>query len=178
VASPSSPRSASASTPGCTTPTPGSSPGVVELARALPKTPIVLDRVGGAIGLGPYAGRRDEVFAQWSGRIRELAACPNVHIKLGGLGRRMFGFTHHLGERGELPPSAEELVAAWRPCIETCIAAFGAERAMFESNFPVDKGSCGYQALWNAFKRIAAGCSAAEKAALCWGAAKRFYRLE
>jgi predicted TIM-barrel fold metal-dependent hydrolase len=85
----------------------------------------------------------------WNGMIRELAACPNLHIKLGGLGMRMFGFTHHLGE---LPPSSEELAAAWRPYIETCIAAFGPQRAMFESNFPVDKGSCGYAAAWNAFQ--------------------------
>jgi L-fuconolactonase len=147
---------------------------LVDLARAFPATPIVLDHVGGAIGLGPYAGRRDEVFAEWSRRIRELALCPNVHIKLGGLGMRMFGFSHHMGE---LPPSSEELAAAWRPYIETCIAAFGSERAMFESNFPVDKGSCGYAALWNAFKRIAAGCSAAEKAALFAGMASNFYKL-
>jgi len=78
---------------------------------------------------------------------------------------------------GELPPSSEELAAAWRPYIETCIAAFGSERAMFESNFPVDKGSCSYAALWNAFKRIAAGCSAAEKAALFAGTAGNFYKL-
>jgi L-fuconolactonase len=147
---------------------------LVDLAQAFPATPIVLDHVGGPIGLGPYASRRDEVFADWSGRIRALALCPNVHIKLGGLGMRMFGFTHHLGE---LPPSSEELAAAWRPYIETCIAAFGSERAMFESNFPVDKGSCGYAALWNAFKRIAAGCSATEKAALFAGTATKFYRL-
>ena len=147
---------------------------LVDLARAFPQTQIVLDHVGGPIGLGPYAGKRDEVFAVWSGMIRELAACSNVHIKLGGLGMRMFGFTHHLGE---LPPGSEELAAAWRPYIETCIAAFGPERAMFESNFPVDKGSCGYAALWNAFKRIAAGCSAGEKAALFAGTATKFYRL-
>ena len=122
----------------------------------------------------PYAGKRDEVFAEWSRRIRDLAACPNVHIKLGGLGMRMFGFTVHMGE---LPPSSEELAAAWRPYIETCIAAFGSERAMFESNFPVDKGSGSYQVFWNAFKRIAAGCSPAEKAALFAGTASRFYRL-
>jgi L-fuconolactonase len=147
---------------------------LVDLARAFPATPIVLDHVGGAIGLGPYAGRRDEVFAEWSRRIRELALCPNVHIKLGGLGMRMFGFSHHMGE---LPPSSEELAAAWRPYIETCIAAFGSERAMFESNFPVDKGSCSYAALWNAFKRIAAGYSAAEKTALFAGTAGNFYKL-
>jgi L-fuconolactonase len=147
---------------------------LVDLARAFPETPIVLDHVGGPIGLGPYAGRRDEVFAAWSEKIRELAGCPNVHIKLGGLGMRMFGFSHHLGE---LPPSSEELAAAWRPYIETCVGAFGLERAMFESNFPVDKGSCSYAALWNAFKRIAAGGSAAEKAALFAGTATKFYRL-
>jgi len=146
---------------------------LVGLARAFPETPIVLDHVGGAIGLGRYAGRRDEVFAEWGARIRELAACPNVHIKLGGLGMRMFGFTLHTRE---LPPSSEELAAAWRPYIETCIAAFGPDRAMFESNFPVDKGSCSYAALWNAFKRITAGCSAAEKQALFAGTATKFYR--
>src|SRR6267154_4528356 len=144
---------------------------LVELARAFPETQIVLDHVGGAIGVGRYAGKRDEVFAEWSRRIRELAACPNLHIKLGGLGMRMFGFTHHTGE---LPPSSEELAAAWRPYIETCIAAFGPERAMFESNFPVDKGSCGYAALWNAFKRITAGYSAPEKATLFAGTATKF----
>jgi len=147
---------------------------LVDLARAFPGTQIVLDHVGGPIGLGPYAGKRDEVFVAWSELIHELATCPNVHIKLGGLGMRMFGFTHHLGE---LPPSSEELAAAWRPYIETCIAAFGPERAMFESNFPVDKGSCSYRVLWNAFKRIAAGCSAAERAALFTGTATKLYRL-
>src|SRR3984893_5276279 len=147
---------------------------LVDLARAFPGTQIVLDHVGGAIGLGPYAGKRDEVFAEWSARIRDLAACPHVHLKLGGLGMRMFGFTHHLAE---LPPSSEELAAAWRPSIETCIAAFGPERAMFESNFPVDKGSCSYRVLWNSFKRIASGCSAAERAALFAGTATKLYRL-
>jgi len=147
---------------------------LIDLARAFPETRIVLDHVGGAIGLGPYTGKRDEVFAAWNGKIRELAACSNVHTKLGGLGMRMFGFTHHLGE---LPPNSEELAAAWRPYIETCIAAFGPERAMFESNFPVDKGSCGYAQLWNAFKRIVASYSATEKAALFAGTATKFYRL-
>jgi L-fuconolactonase len=147
---------------------------LIDLARAFPATSIVLDHVGGAIGLGPYAGRRDEVFAEWSGKIRELAECPNVHIKLGGLGMRMFGFDVHTGD---MPPNSEQLASCWRPYIETCIAAFGVDRAMFESNFPVDKGSCGYVPLWNAFKRITAGCSASEKAALFSGTATRFYRL-
>jgi predicted TIM-barrel fold metal-dependent hydrolase len=148
---------------------------LLDLARAFPDTPIVLNHVGGPIGLGRYEGKRDAVFAEWRTRINELARCPNLHIKLGGLGMRMFGFTVHAGA---LPPSSEELAQAWRPYIETCIAAFGPERAMFESNFPVDKGSCGYAAMWNAFKRIAAGCSASEKAALFAGTARKFYRLD
>ena len=147
---------------------------LADLARAFPETPIVLDHVGGAIGIGPYAGRRDEVFAEWKRSIGEVARCPNVHVKLGGLGMRLFGFDVHAGE---LPPSSEQLAILWRPYIETCIEAFGPERAMFESNFPVDKGSGSYQLFWNAFKRIAAGCSAAEKTALFSGTASRFYRL-
>jgi L-fuconolactonase len=147
---------------------------VLDLARAFPGTPICLNHVGGAIGLGRYKGKRDEVFADWSARIRELAACPNVHVKLGGLGMKMFGFDVH---EGELPPSSEQLATAWRPYIETCIAAFGPNRAMFESNFPVDKGSYGYGAYWNACKRLASGASASEKADLFHGTASRFYKL-
>ena len=145
------------------------------LARAFPQLPIVLDHVGGPIGLGRYTGRRDKVFAAWSASIKELANCPNVYIKLGGLGMRMFGFDVH--EKAD-PPSSTTLATLWRPYIETCIAAFGAERAMFESNFPVDKGSGSYQVFWNAFKRIAGGCSSSEKAALFSGTATRFYRLD
>jgi L-fuconolactonase len=147
---------------------------LVDLARAFPETPIVLDHVGGPIGIGPYADKRDEVFAEWKKSIAELARCPNVHVKLGGLGMRLFGFDVHTGE---LPPSSEQLATLWRPYIETCIEAFGADRAMFESNFPVDKGSGSYQIFWNAFKRIAQGCSASEKTALFSGTASRFYRL-
>lgn len=147
---------------------------LVDLARAFPGTKIVLNHVGGPIGLGRYKGKRDAVFADWSARIRELAACPNVYVKLGGMGMRMFGFDFH---EGALPPSSEQLAAAWRPYVETCIAAFGPSRAMFESNFPVDKGSYGYGAYWNACKRLAQGASASEKADLFHGSASRFYRL-
>jgi predicted TIM-barrel fold metal-dependent hydrolase len=147
---------------------------LADLARAFPETPIVLNHIGGPIGIGPYAGKRDEVFAEWKRGIADLARCPNMHVKLGGLGMRLFGFDVHTAE---LPPSSEQLATLWRPYIETCIEAFGPERAMFESNFPVDKGSGSYHAFWNAFKRIAAGCSAAEKTALFSGAASKFYRL-
>ncbi|MCW2241707.1 amidohydrolase family protein [Azospirillum canadense] len=148
---------------------------VADLAAAFPETAIVLDHVGGPIGIGPYAGRRDEVFAQWKAGILEIARHPNVTVKLGGLAMRLGGFGFH--ER-PVPPSSEELAAAWRPYIETCIEAFGPDRAMFESNFPVDQLSCSYAILWNGFKRLAAGCSNDEKAALFSRTAARVYSLE
>jgi L-fuconolactonase len=149
-------------------------PDLLDLARAFPGTPIVMNHVGGPIGLGRYKGKRDEVFAEWNKSIQALAACPNVHVKLGGLGMRLLGFDVH---EGELPPSSEQLAALWRPYIETCIKAFGADRAMFESNFPVDKGSYGYGVFWNACKRLAEGASAAEKKSLFSGTASKVYRL-
>jgi predicted TIM-barrel fold metal-dependent hydrolase len=147
---------------------------LIDLARAFPGTGIVLDHVGGPIGIGPYAGRRAEAFAEWKPKLLELASCPNVTVKLGGLGMHLGGFD--FPERPK-PPTSAELAEAWKPFIETSIEAFGAERAMFESNFPVDKGMCSYAVLWNAFKRLAAGCSAAEKTALFSGTAARVYKL-
>jgi len=85
------------------------------------------------------------------------------------------GFEHH---RRAVLPGSVELAQVWRPYIETCIEAFGPGRGLFESNFPVDKVSCGYDALWNAFKRIAAGASAAEKARLFRDSARNFYRMD
>jgi predicted TIM-barrel fold metal-dependent hydrolase len=145
---------------------------VVDLARAFPDARIVLDHVGGPLGVGPYAGRRDEVFAAWSSSMAELAACPNVFVKLGGFGMSIFGFDTH---RDATP--SEVLAQHWRPYIETSVSVFGADRAMFESNFPADREGVGYATLWNAFKRVAAGCSASEKADLFAGTARRFYGL-
>lgn len=147
---------------------------VADLARRFPNQPIVLNHLGGPIGVGPYAAQRDAVFADWSVGIRALARYANVWVKLGGLGSTRAGFAWH--DRPE-PPSSAELAEAWRPYVEVCIEAFGVERCMFESNFPVDKASCTYTALWNAFKRIAAGASAYEKAALFRSTAERFYRI-
>jgi predicted TIM-barrel fold metal-dependent hydrolase len=148
---------------------------VVDLARAFPQARIVLNHVGGPIAIGPYAGKRDEAFAAWRASIAEVASFPNTYVKLGGLGMKMIGFDFF--DQPE-PPSSQDLERAWRPYIETCIASFGPQRSMFESNFPVDKGTCSYQVLWNAFKRIAAGHSADEKTALFSGAASTAYRLD
>lgn len=147
---------------------------LTELARAFPETQIVLDHCGGPAGTGQYANRREEIFATWRASIREIATCPNVVVKLGGLAMCLLGYDFH--ERA-MPPSSDELAAAWRPYIETCIEAFGPERAMFESNFPPDKGQCSYQVIFNAFKRIAASCSEAEKTALFSATAMKVYRL-
>lgn len=150
-------------------------PKLAALARAFPDVPMVLNHCGGILGIGRYAGRRDEVFAQWSANMAELAACPNVMVKCGGLGMRLPG----LGlDEAPVAPSSEMLAAAWRPWMERCIELFGTSRCMFESNFPVDKGGFGYAAGWNAFKRLAAGASAEERADLFWRSATRFYRLE
>jgi predicted TIM-barrel fold metal-dependent hydrolase len=149
-------------------------PDAIDLARSFPDTTIILNHVGGVLGVGPYAGHRKDVLEGWRKNINELAKSPNVYCKLGGIGMVSFGFDFH--ER-ELPPSSEDLAAAWRQYIEPCIEAFGVDRCMFESNFPPDKQSCGYTELWNAFKRITANASASEKTALYSGTAARVYRL-
>lgn len=147
---------------------------VTDLADAFPDTVIVLDHCGGVVGIGPYESRRTDILATWSRTVRDLARRPNVHVKLGGLGMRINGFGF---ERGASPPSSEQLATAWRPYIETCIEAFGPTRCMFESNFPVDKGSYTYGACWNAFKRLTSHASADDRAALFGGTAAEVYRL-
>ena len=149
-------------------------PELVELARDFPGVPIVLDHIGGPLGLGPYEGRRSEVFRTWSADITALSSCPNVVLKLGGVGSLRSGYDWH--QRGPKPGSAE-LAEAMRPYFEFCIEKFGADRCMFESNFPVDRISYSYVAIWNAFKIIAQGYSAAERAALFHDTAARVYGL-
>lgn len=149
-------------------------PDLIDLARAFPETTIVLDHVGTPLGIGAYAGKRDERFGVWRDSIRALAKCPNVVVKLGGLPMPFAGWRKRMAEP---PLSSETLAAQWKPYIETCIEAFGPERGMFESNFPVDRFGADYVSLWNAFKRLAANYSPSEKTALFSGAAKKVYRL-
>jgi predicted TIM-barrel fold metal-dependent hydrolase len=147
---------------------------LVDLARAFPTTAIVLDHMGGPLGVGPYAGRRSEVFELWRQGIAEVATCPNTVVKLGGLAMPLNGFGWH--ER-ESPPGSAELAEATRDYYLHCIEQFGPDRCMFESNFPVDRASCSYVVLWNSFKRITSGFSEAERAALFRDTAARVYRL-
>ena len=144
------------------------------LARDFPDQTFILDHFGGPVGVGPYAGRADEAFAEWRRAVAPLAECPNVMAKLGGLAMEVNGFGWHERPR---PPTSAELMDASRRYYEATLDLFGVERCMFESNFPVEKVSCSYAVLWNAFKRLAAGYSADEKAALFHDNAARIYRL-
>ena len=148
---------------------------VLDLARAFPDQPIVLDHCGSPLGMGSYHGRLHERFDSWRDKIRQIADCQNVSIKLGGLAMSFAGMPDH-GPGAGL--SSAVLAAMWRPYIETCIEAFGPARAMFESNYPVDKWGASYAILWNAFKRLTTGASADEKRALYAGTAARFYGIE
>jgi L-fuconolactonase len=145
-----------------------------DLADAFPDTRMVLNHVGGPVLAGDSPTDRAAVFGEWSGAMRTLSSCPNVYIKLGGLGMPIFGFGFH---EQPAPPSSQELAGTWHPYIDTCIQSFGPARCMFESNFPVDKCSCNYTTLWNAFKRVTSGYSRQERAQLFSGTASDFYRL-
>jgi L-fuconolactonase len=147
---------------------------LADLAYAMPDVPIVLNHQGGPIGIGPYAGRRQEVFADWRYAMRKLAHYDNITVKLGGFGMLMAGFDF---QDRDLPPTSDDLAQSWGPYMNECIEIFGSDRCMFESNFPVDKGTTSYAVLWNAFKKIAARYSDDEKHSLFFQTANRTYRL-
>ncbi len=147
---------------------------LIDLARSFDDTTIVLDHFGGPLGIGPYAGKHDEVFREWQASISELARCPNVVAKLGGIAMAVNGFGWH---EQAAPPDSTSLMEATRRYYEHTIDAFGVERCMFESNFPVDKLSCSYTVLWNSFKKLTAAYSPNERAKLFHDTAASVYRL-
>lgn len=147
---------------------------LAELARAFPAAPIILNHIGAPLGIGPYAGKRAEVFQLWNSGIVELAKCPNVVVKLGGVGSLRSGYDWH--ERA-VKPSSVELAKTLQPYFEHCIENFGVDRCLFESNFPVEKLSNTYVNLWNAFKRMTESYTADERAALFHDTAARVYRI-
>ena len=149
-------------------------PELAAVARAVPELGIVLNHVGCVLGIGPYMGREADTFRQWRVGMADLALCPNAMVKIGGFGMIISGAAWH--ERPK-PPTSVELARAWRPYVETCVELFGADRCMFESNFPVDKAMYSYRTLWNAFKLLAAGVSADERTALFSGTAAKAYRV-
>src|SRR5262249_4930812 len=125
------------------------------------------------VGIGRYAPLKER-FERWRGRIRAIATCANVSVKIAGLGLPFAGFA---STRNGVPVSSEQLAEEWRPFVEECISAFGASRCMFASNFPVDVVAASYPTLWNAFKRLAKGGSEDERNALFFETARRAYGL-
>ena len=150
-------------------------PELADFARAVPELPIILNHIGGLLRVGPYANRDSEVLATWRNGIAAVAACPNVTVKLGGIGMPRTGFDWHA--RGK-PIGSEELAASMAPFMTYCIEQFGPARCMFESNFPVDKVSYSYNVMYNAFKRLSKGYSASERAAMFHDTAARVYRID
>ncbi|MGR8948824.1 MAG: amidohydrolase family protein [Gammaproteobacteria bacterium] len=148
---------------------------LTKLAKDFPNVQIVLDHLGTPLGVSGYAGRMDEIYAKWTGDVAELAKCPNVVMKLGGLAMPWNGFGYDDASR---PPTSDELVADQGRYYHFAIQQFGPERSMFESNFPVDKCALSYTVLWNAFKKIAADYSTPEKDAMFYDTAKRVYRID
>ena len=148
---------------------------LVPSLQAFPDQTIVLDHCGTPLGTACYAGKLDKNFERWRGSIRELAKCQNVVVKLGGLAMQFCGMP---AEGPTDSVSSDELAQMWRPYVDTCIEAFGPDRAMFESNYPVDKWAGSYATLWNALKCLASGASDDEKRALFAGTAARVYRVE
>lgn len=147
---------------------------VLDLAGHCPDTLLVLNHCGGPLGVGPYEGRRPEVFQQWRQMMHRLAGLPQLRLKLGGLCMPRIGFA--LEQEPKAPDSCA-LARLWSPYIEAAIESFGTGRCMFESNFPVDRVACSYAVLWNTFKRVTQGFSAAERQALFSGTACETYRL-
>lgn len=148
---------------------------LTDLAKTIPETRVIFDHFGGPLGVGPYAGHRDEIFATWKEDTEALAHCPNVFAKIGGLAMPINGFGWH---KRSAPANSDEIVDAHKRYYDHMIRVFGPQRCMFESNFPVDKQSVSYRVLWNAFKKIAADYTEAEKDALFRGTATQVYRIE
>lgn len=148
---------------------------VLELATAFPRIPLILDHIGGPLGVAGYQGRQDAALQEWLPWMKSLAQCPNVSVKLGGLGTAVFGFD--FASRPE-PPSSQALADVWRPVFDPVLELFGLERCMFESNFPVDRSSAGYGVVWNALKRMASGATIEQKKMLFHDNAVRLYRIE
>ena len=150
-------------------------PELADFAKAVPNLTIILNHMGGVNRVGIYANREDEVMATWREGIATVAACPNVVVKLGGMGMPRWGFGWHSRTN---PIGSEELAEAMSPWKAYCIEQFGPDRCMLESNFPPDKVSFSYNVMYNAFKRLSQGYTATERAAMFHDTASRVYHIE
>ena len=149
-------------------------PELADFAKSVPDLSIILIHLGGLSRTGPYANRDDEVLATWRRGIAAMAECPNVTLKLGGMGMPRLGFDWHARSK---PAGSEELAETMAPYMDYCIEQFGPDRCMFESNFPPDKMSYSYNVMYNAFKRLSKGYSAGERASMFHDTAARVYRI-
>ena len=147
---------------------------VVAAARAVPDLTIVLNHCGGPLGYGPYAENQDEHYRTWKRGVLAVAQQPNVLCKLCGVLNRSASWDYLHAER---PATSQQIAEAWRQWIEPCIEAFGPDRCMFESNYPVEKVGVTYTALWNAYKRLTMNASEQEKQALFSGTGARTYGI-
>jgi len=145
-----------------------------KIARALPELTIILNHIGGPIHLGEYEGKQAATHREWRSAMMRLSRIPNINVKLGGLGMAVNGAKFH---NNKFPPNSVQLSDVWKPWIYETIDMFGFDRCMFESNFPVDKGSCSYGALWNAFKILAKDMSDDEINKLFSKNAAKIYKI-
>lgn len=151
-------------------------PNLARLANANTDIPVVVNHLGGKIDPDASA----DVVKGWQQSIDAVAACPNAVMKCGGAQMQVGDWEppFHMHQRAT-PIGSQELCDLLFPYYQYVIEAFGPNRCMFESNFPVDKECISYRTLWNAFKLIAnrLGLSDAEKADIFGGTATRVYRL-
>ncbi len=145
-----------------------------KIARSLPELTIILNHIGGPIHLGEYEGKQAATHREWRSAMMRLSRIPNINVKLGGLGMAVNGAKFH---NNKFPPNSVQLSDVWKPWIYETIDMFGFDRCMFESNFPVDKGSCSYGALWNAFKILAKDMSDDEINKLFSKNAAKIYKI-
>ena len=145
-----------------------------KIARSLPDLTIILNHIGGPIHLGEYEGKQAATHREWRSAMMRLSRIPNINVKLGGLGMAVNGAKFH---NNKFPPNSVQLSDVWKPWIYETIDMFGFDRCMFESNFPVDKGSCSYGALWNAFKILAKDMSDDEINKLFSKNAAKIYKI-
>ena len=150
-------------------------PELAAFAKKVPDLTIVLNHIGGLYRVGPYANKDHEVLPEWQSGITAVAGCPNIYLKLGGVGQPRYGFDWHTWEK---PIGSEDLAQALSPLMTYCIDQFGPDRCMFESNFPPDKVSSSYNVLFNAFKRLSSGYSSSERAALFHDTAVKVYKID
>lgn len=147
---------------------------LIDLSRTFPDTPIIINHIGRTEGIGAGDDNSEKITKEWKVQMKALSACKNVYVKLGGIGMTHYGFDWY---KLPAPPDSMLMAKAMAPYFDYCVEQFGADRCMFESNWPVDRVSSSYTILWNAFKRYTKDFSKSERSALFYDTAVKVYRL-